>query len=245
MTYFWTTQEHIPGGLGFQLYSLPHLFWLGCIFLCCIAAAFLFRRMTAVGQKKLFRILAWTMVGMELIKDGVLLLTGQFRPGYLPLDLCGLSIFMELAAVYVPKPFLTELVYSLSLPGALLALLFPNWNSLPLWNYMSLHSFILHGILLLIPVMQLSLGIIHPNVRRLPFCFTCIVAACVPVALINRYFGTNFFFLARPSKGSPLVWFEQVFGNHLIGLPMLMAIIWAGMYGLPTLLQSMKKISKH
>ena len=59
----------------------------------------------------------------------------------------------------------------------------------------------------------------------------------MPVSLVNRHFGTNFFFLERPSSGSPLVWFEQVFGSHLIGLPVLMALIWAGMYGIPAVLR--------
>lgn len=245
MHYFWTTQEHIPSGLGFSLYGLSHLLCLSCVIVICIAGVLLYRRLSPNGKHRLLCILGWSMAGLELCKDVFLLVTGQFRLGYLPLDLCGMSIFLEIAAVYIPKPHLTELIYSLSMPGAVLALLFPNWNSLPIWSYMSLHSFTLHTLLLLIPVLMLVSRTIRPSIRRLPFCFTCIAAMSVPVALVNRCFGTNFFFLARPSKGSPLVWFEQVFGNHLIGLPVLMAMIWTGMYGLPALLRCVKKISKH
>ena len=31
MTYFWTIQEHVPDGLGFRLFGIAHLLWLGGI----------------------------------------------------------------------------------------------------------------------------------------------------------------------------------------------------------------------
>ena len=237
MTYFWTIQEHVPDGLGFRLFGIAHLLWLGGIVLAVLAIALTCRRWKPETVHRLLCGLTWAALLLEICKDGVLLYTGQFRPNYLPLDLCGLSIFVEFAAVRKPRPLLLESVYSLSLPGASLALLFPNWFSLPLWNFFSLHSFLLHGLLVLVPAVLLARGILRPNWKRLPFCFTCVAAACVPVSLVNRHFGTNFFFLERPSSGSPLVWFEQVFGSHLIGLPVLMALIWAGMYGIPAVLR--------
>ena len=33
MTYFWTIQEHVPDGLGFRLFGITHLLWLGGIVL--------------------------------------------------------------------------------------------------------------------------------------------------------------------------------------------------------------------
>ena len=244
MTNFWTAQEHIPSEMGFALFGLTHLFWLGSILMICMVGIGLFRWLSSAQKRKVLRVLAYVMLGMELCKDAMLIRTGQFRPGYLPLDLCGISIFLELAAVTFPKPLLTELVYSFSLPGAALALLFPNWNSLPQWNYMNLHSFFLHAILLLIPVLLLASGMMRPSASRLPFCLICMIGACVPITWVNRYFGTNFFFLERPSKGSPLVWFEQTFGSHLIGFPVLIALIWAGMYGIPVLLSKLPFLKK-
>lgn len=241
MSYFWLTQEEVPDGLGFSLFHLPHLLWMGGIILAVFAIALCCRRWNAAFVRKLLCRMTWVILILELLKETVLLVTGQFRPTYLPLDLCGLSIFVEFAAVRKPHPLLLELVYSLSLPGACLALLFPNWFHLPLWNFFSLHSFLLHGLLILIPAMLLGIGQLRPDWKHLPFCFTCIAAACIPVSLVNRQFGTNFFFLARPSKGSPLVWFEQVFGNHLIGLPVLMVLIWLGMYGIPVVIEMVRR----
>ena len=135
MTYFWTIQEHVPDGLGFRLFGIAHLLWLGGIVLAVLAIALTCRRWKPETVHRLLCGLTWAALLLEICKDGVLLYTGQFRPNYLPLDLCGLSIFVEFAAVRNPRPLLLEPVYSLSLPGACLALLFPNWFSLPLWNF--------------------------------------------------------------------------------------------------------------
>ena len=233
MQYFWSTKENIPEDMGFSLYHMPHLLWLGTVIAAVVAMAFLCRQLKQKNARRICIGIAWTMLGLEIGKDLVLWIMGEFQLAYLPLDLCGLSIFLELTAVYVKHPLLLECVYSLSLPGACLALLFPNWISLPFWNFFSLHAVLLHGLLVMLPVILLSTGQLHPNWKRIPFCFFCIFLACIPISVFNHHFGTNFFFLERPSVGSPLEWFAAVFGSHIVGMPILMAIIWTGMYGIP------------
>ena len=44
MTYFWTIQEHVPDGLGFRLFGIAHLLWLGGIVLAVLAIALTCRR---------------------------------------------------------------------------------------------------------------------------------------------------------------------------------------------------------
>lgn len=244
MQFFWCAQEQIPSDIGFSLYSMTHWFWIFGISLGCTLLALCMKKTTGQFQQKILCSLVWTMVLLECAKDMMLIITDQFRPNYLPLDLCGLSIFLELAAVYFAKPFLYELIYSLSLPGAVLALLYPNWNSLPIWSYMSLHSFLLHGILTAIPIMMLASSMFSPNIRRLPICLLCLMAASVPIIWINSMLGTNFFFLARPSKGSPLVWFEKTMGNHLIGLPIMITLVWLLLYGLPIFIRKIKNVHR-
>ena len=102
MTYFWTIQEHVPDGLGFRLFGIAHLLWLGGIVLAVLAIALTCRRWKPETVHRLLCGLTWAALLLEICKDGVLLYTGQFRPNYLPLDLCGLSIFVEFAAVRNP-----------------------------------------------------------------------------------------------------------------------------------------------
>ena len=145
MSYFWLTLERIPDDLGFSLYDRTHLCWLLGICAGIVLLAWVCRRICEDTCRRLLQGIGWGMLGLEVLKVAVLLSTGQFRAAYLPLDLCGLSVFLEFAAVWKPHPLLLELLYSLSLPGACLALLFPNWFPLPLWNFFSIHSFVIHG----------------------------------------------------------------------------------------------------
>ena len=151
---FFTAQEQMPSGDGFLLFHKTHLtilLFISCLLMVCIL---LYRHST---KKRLWQ---WSIVTalllLEVLKQGILLITGQFGMQYLPLDLCGLSIFFCLFYVWKPCSYFGELLYSLSLPGTLLALLFPNWNRLPLWNFFCLHSFMLHTLLLLLPVLLLA-----------------------------------------------------------------------------------------
>ena len=47
----------------------------------------------------------------------------------------------------------------------------------------------------------------------------------------NLLWSTNFMFLESASEGNPLYFFEQRFGNHLIGFPVLAVAVLAVMYG--------------
>lgn len=244
MTAFLTAQEHMPEGFGFPLFQWVHLLvLLGIAILVCLCT-FLYRKSNRKKQWQWCIVLS--MVTLELSKDILLLTTGQFRVRYLPFDLCGLSIFFCLFRAWKPNAYWGEILYSLSLPGTLLALLFPNWNHLPLWNAFCLNSFLLHGLLLLFPVLLLSSGEIQPSWHRLPACFVTLAGCSVGVAALNRLWGTNFFFLSKPSKNSPLIWFGEWFGESLywIGFPILIACVWGMLYGIPEQFHRMVKKGK-
>ena len=74
---------------------------------------------------------------------------------------------------------------------------------------------------------------IRPQAKYLPGCVGLALALAVPVYCINLALGTNFMFLMRADAGNPLRLFEQAFGNHLLGYPVLAGAIFAVMYGLP------------
>ena len=126
-------------------------------------------------------------------------------------------------------------MYSLNLPGTCLALLFPNWNPLPPWNAFTILAFSMHGLLLLVPICMLASRDLQPSAKRLPACLLSLLLACIPISLVNRQLGTNFFFLARPSRNSPLSWAAQYLGNpgYLLIIPGLIALIWGILYGVP------------
>ena len=232
---FFTAQTAIPPGVGFPYYGTVHLLWLLAISgICCCTACLLRRQEAAVRHRCL---LLFCVAGL-LLEAGKLLLLGatsQFRWHDLPLDLCDLALFVYPAAILWNRPLLKEWMYSLNLPGTCLALLFPNWNPLPPWNAFTILAFSMHGLLLLVPICMLASRDLQPSAKRLPACLLSLLLACIPISLVNRQLGTNFFFLARPSRNSPLSWAAQYLGNpgYLLIIPGLIALIWGILYGVP------------
>jgi len=146
--------------------------------------------------------------------------------------LCGMTIFFSL--VYTAKPSVTvaELLYGLSLPGALAALLTPDWTALPLFNFHALHSFIIHGMEMTFPLMLLAAREIRPNWRNLWRSCIFLLVTAPPIYFFNKAAGTNFFFLNTPAPHSPLSVFEQLLGNpgYILGLLGLLFAVWLVMY---------------
>ena len=241
MTYFFTAQGHIPPGLGFSLFGGEHLFWLagiaaaiGCLCPVC-------RRMSPRARGRLYLGLALGALSLDGLWDLVLLATGQFAWNYLPLDLCGLAMFAELLWALRRGRLLGELCYGLFLPGAVMALIFPNWTPLPAWNLLYLRSFLLHGLLVAQPVLAVAAGDLRPDARNLPKCLGIALALCVPVYAVDKALDQNFFFLNTPSPGSPLELFAAWLGEpgYLLGLPVMLALVWLLLYGVPGLVRSL------
>lgn len=108
--------------------------------------------------------------------------------------------------------WLGQVLYTLCLPGAAAALVFPDWTVYPQWSLMNINSFLVHGLLILFPVLQLAAGTIRPRLSAIwkPLLFLAVVTP--PIWLFNRTWGTNYFFLNTASPNSPLALLLEVTG---------------------------------
>ena len=93
---------------------------------------------------------------------------------------------------------------------------------LPTANFMYWHSFTVHILLVMYPLVLTAVGEIRPQPRQFPKCLLLLACLAVPVSLFNWVFGTNFMFLSYAEAGTPLVWFEEHWGNHLLGFLVLL-----------------------
>ena len=253
MQYFWYTENTLDRmgleGLGSPLFGPQHLLELAGALLLCLAAALVYRRLSSRGRRGMCWVVCCLILADELFKQVGALATGQWGVNYLPLHLCSINIFLILAQQLRPSALKQELLYCLCLPGALIALITPTWLDQPTLNFMRIHSLSIHTLLLMYPVMLLSGGF-RPDVRRLPRCFAVLIGICIPIYAVNKLFthldlgssavhaGTNFLFLNYPEPGTPMELFGRWFGTEygfLLGMPILLALIWALMY-LPFLL---------
>lgn len=159
----------------------------------------------------------------ECFKWIVLLVGKRVSWSYLPLHLCSMNLFFVVWHVWKPSRFLDNFLYTVCVPGAFAALLFPSWLSLPVSSAMHIHSFTTHILLVLYPLVLTVSGEMKPDWRMIPQCIGLLIALAVPIFGLNRLLGTNFMFLMYAEPGNPLYLFEQMWGNHLLGFPVMIA----------------------
>lgn len=241
MKYFFETTESIADGLGFSLFSDLHLLWLGAAIVCLVANLLGYRRLEASGRIRWRKIVAWLLIADELFKMAILIYSGRYGFTYLPFHLCSINIFVIAIHAYKPSEILDNFLYTVCIPGALAALLFPSWTSLPVTSGMHLHSFTVHILLLLYPTVLTLGGDIQPNIRQLPKSLGLLILMAIPIYGLNLLLDTNFMFLMSADPGNPLYFFETLWGNHLLGFPVIIAGVLLVMYGPIVLIEKLRK----
>ena len=241
MKYFFETTESIAEGLGFSMFDALHLMWIGIAIVCLLVSVFLYRRLSDVGRNHWRKVIAWLLIADELFKMAILICSGRYTFSYLPFHLCSINIFLITIHAYKPSRVLDNFLYTVCIPGALAALLFPSWTSLPITSGMHLHSFTVHILLMLYPSVLTLNGDIQPDVKGLLKSLGLLVAMAIPIYGLNLLLDTNFMFLMSADSGNPLYIFETLWGNHLLGFPVIIVGILLVMYGPLILIQKLRK----
>ena len=232
MDYFFVFEQDLPRGVGIDAFGPEHMAWIAAsaavIFLLCFAA----RRAT----ERAFRALQWSVCALVLVCEAnrqlCLLSAGVWGVYTLPLHLCSMSVFLVLWHCIRGGILAGELLWCLTMPGAIFALLFPDWLYYPAWNLLSLGTFLGHMMLAAYPALCTARGIIRPDAKRLPKCFLCLLCTAAVIFVFNKLVDANFFFLNGPAPDSPLSLAARYLGDPgylLVFLPIL-AAVWALLY---------------
>ncbi len=230
MKYFLDTIETIPENVGFQYFGPLHFCWIVlCVLIVCLNCIW-YCRMSGVQKARWRHTIAILIAADELFKVIMLVIGGRYNPTYLPLHLCSINIFLIAIHAWKPTDLLSGFLYTVCIPGAIAAILFPSWSSLPLWNFMHLHSFTVHILLVLYPVVMVVSGDWKPHIRKMPLYVLMLLVMSLPIILINFLLDTNFMFLMEAEDGNPLKLFETLWGSHLWGFPVLISAVLFVMY---------------
>ena len=230
MEYFLETSDTISEGLGFSLFGTIHLNWLVIAAVLITANCLLYRKLKPEGRVRWNKTVALLIIGNELFKHTMLIIGGNFLPDYLPLHLCSINIFLIAIHAWRPTVMLSNFLYTVCIPGAIAALLFPSWTKLPVANFMHLHSTTIHIMLVMYPMVLSVNGVLKPSARGIPKCLGLLLVMAGVALVANLAFDTNFMFLMEAEPGNPLYVFEQLFGSHLIGFPILITAVLLVMY---------------
>ncbi len=214
MREFFQFETEVPAGSGFTLFGTGHLLWLLGIGIFVAAVGIWYMRQIDKVQRRVEQCIGILFPVLSFYRDGVLMLTGHFDRGFLPFHLCSMALWIAVIYVWTGSRFFGIVYVLLCVPGALGALLFPDWSAYPFFNYMCIHGFVAHGLIVGFGVWLVMSGRLVPRWRDfwMPFVFG--VAGFILIPRLNHALGTNYWFLSRPSKGSPMVFIMDVTGEQ-------------------------------
>ena len=231
---------------SFTHFCPEHTGMLAAIALILAAGLLILRRSSDRSAVLAVRILSLTALAGELIQDVLLISEGGNLIGFLPLHLCNLGLFLNLAASFTKRKaqlFFAEISLVLIMPGSACALLFPDWTYRPFWSYLPLLCFFTHTLTVFIPLAFLVRGSIKVSFRHFWYPYIFLLAVVPPVWLLDVRAGQNYMFLMYPPQDSPLEWIYSLTGADLYpaGLLLLLTVILAAEYCLYSLARFSKK----
>ncbi|MBO4235832.1 MAG: TIGR02206 family membrane protein [Firmicutes bacterium] len=225
--YFFSGPDDVPEDALWHAYGWQHFLWLIVMGLIIFFSCRAFRKADYKTQTKVLRGVAIFILIQEIVKDILFWYAGLITVEHLPLHFCGISIFFSLWYAFKPNELNAAYVYGMSMPGALCALIFPNWTNFPLIHFSSINSFTIHAELILFALLAVTSGRLVPNIKKIPKLFAVIVAMAIPIYFLNKAWGTNFMFISDPSPGSPLMPLYDMFGDgYVIAAAVLLLIVW-------------------
>lgn len=206
---FWTHKtmmEATDNDYGFSLFSAGHLAWLAGIALWIAAMAFIYCKCNPQKRDHLRKLMAVGIILLETVKLCVMGLTHVDVCDYLPLHLCSLaSLFIVIDALWPHTRLIPQLFLYAFTAGALMALICSSATSYPFWNFYSIHIFVIHGYLLVYPIMRLAAGEYKPTYYGVWLSIALMVLIGLPVYVIDGIFNVNYMFLGYPSDISLLI----------------------------------------
>lgn len=227
---FFLSEAQMPEGLGFKLYDTTHLAWLGLFVLLCTVSVIVFRKLDA-RQRNIMRItIAVIVIMLETAKNCVAAAIGDFGIGHLPFHLCGINVLLITFCIFKRTKTVDNFLYYIGIPGAMLALLTPDWTKMPCLNYFHMHSFLIHMFLVLYPFVLVTGGDFKPELKMMPKCILLLIGFAIPALALNLIFEQNFMFLMNTAGIGFLGLFENIFGAHQWAFPILLPIIMVIMY---------------
>lgn len=230
MEYFWYTSDTIPEGLGFSHFGTLHLITLAIAAVILLASCLCYRNLGQKGRGVWRKTVALLLVVDELFMSIPMMVMGIFHVKYLPFQLCSINIFLILWHAWKPNKTLGNFLYTVCIPGALAALITPTWTKLPWLNYMFFHSTSAHILLIMYPLTLTVCGEIKPRLKQVPKSLLLLLALAGLALVLNLCLDTNFMFLMSVTKSNPLYFFQELWGSHLLGFPVIIAGVVLVMY---------------
>jgi hypothetical integral membrane protein (TIGR02206 family) len=189
---------------NFHLFGPAHLFILGAVLLFAAILALIERRL-APGPKGLRLALAVVLVLDSLVYYGYLALHGQLTfPNHVPLELCDVSLYLVIFALFTLNKAVFDCAYYWALAGATMALLTPNLLD-PFPSFGSVQFFVQHGLIVGSVLYLVWSRQMRPQPGSVVRAMLTLNVVAVFIGSFDYFFKTDYMYLrAKPQNASLL-----------------------------------------
>ena len=215
---------------SFSHFGQEHIITLAVILLLIAVGLIISSKLSEKNAQILIRILSVTVLLGEALQDILLVRDGGNIMEFLPLHLCNLGIFVNLAASFTKgrvSSFFMEISVILIMPGAIGALLFPDWNYRPFWSYLPILCFLTHALLVFIPLFFLVRKKARITFRHFFYPYLFLLIVTPPIYLLDRKMDLDYMYLIYPPAKTPLEWIWNLSDGklYIAGLAVLVTLI--------------------
>jgi hypothetical integral membrane protein (TIGR02206 family) len=144
----------------------------------------------------------------------------------LPLHLCGMQVILMPIMLKTQKRSWRTFVYLTAMIGALAAIFFNEGilERYPLWHFQSLQSFIIHGLIMMVPLYDIIWFKFRPSFKELPFATMLMAYLAIQSYIINIFTGGNYLFVTFAPRNTPLELVSSLVGPTLY-VPVMFVIV--------------------
>lgn len=231
--------EDMGEGLGFGLFSLTHVYYLIACLIITIAICVWYKRASVDKRVSIRLFIGFIPILSQVIRKGLIIYQKGLMLEEIPLHLCGISVFFVAWYALKPSQKLGDGLFMLTLPGALVSLLFLDWSHSYQWNIYSIQSWVIHLFMVVYVVMLLWAKDLKPKVSSIPVVTGIFVVYSVFIYGLNKWWNTNYLYLNWPAPDSPIELFEGWLGNpgYVLIMALVLIVMWIVMYGLVYLIR--------
>ena len=195
---FWTYSDDIPDGVGFNQFSITHILWIIIIIVVAFIMAAIYKKADRKKRNIILKIIGSILLFLIVIRIIILSYQGNMSVYELPLHLCSIAGMVCFIHSLFRNDFWGQVLYSLCLPGTILALIFPNWAYYPAFNFITFHGFLFHGGIVIYIICGLTGGDIRPSVYNIWKAVVFLILVVPFIYMIDKFLKVNYMFLIYP-----------------------------------------------
>ena len=202
---FWAHKENIPEGRGYGQFTLAHFLWIALTVLCTVYVTIFYNSLDQMNRLVVLRTIAATLIISDVIKLLVMHASGIDYRNYLPLEVCSFAAYFIVCDSICPDNFIIpQMLLTLFLPAAIMAVLFPTTSTLPSFNFYTIHQFLFHGLIIIYVAARFFASEIPLIYAGLWISVLIVRALAAVMYVIDMKYDKNYMFL-HDAYGNPML----------------------------------------